>query len=89
MSKFENVMTYYPSPGITPVNKNHYPYVTLLDYEALLKSHKELVAALENLHAMLWGECPSLLDGDSGGSEFFDTEIREALRNARGQEGGK
>jgi hypothetical protein len=35
--------------------------------------------ALENLHAMVWGECPSLLNEDSGGSAHADMAIKDAL----------
>ena len=43
----------------------------------------ELVAALDNLLALVNGECPSLLDGDRGGSGFLDIEIDDALTTAR------
>ena len=43
----------------------------------------ELVDALDNLLALVNGECPSLLDGDRGGSGFLDIEIDDALTNAR------
>lgn len=38
-----------------------------------------LRAALTELHAMVWGECPSLLDEDSGGCARLDSEILSAL----------
>ena len=43
----------------------------------------ELVDALDNLLALVNGECPSLLDGDRGGSGFLDIEIDDALTTAR------
>ena len=43
----------------------------------------ELVDALDNLFALVNGECPSLLDGDRGGSGFLDIEIDDALTAAR------
>ena len=50
------------------------------DYRALCA---ELVDALDNLLALVNGECPSLLDGDRGGSGFLDIEIDDALTTAR------
>jgi Lar family restriction alleviation protein len=47
--------------------------------EALRKT----ASALENLHAMVWGECPSLLNEDSGGSAHLDMEIKDALELSR------
>lgn len=44
---------------------------------------EELVDALDNLLALVNGECPSLLDGDRGGSGFLDIEIDDALTTAR------
>ena len=38
-----------------------------------------LVTALEELHAMVWGECPALLDEDKGGTARLDVEIRGLL----------
>lgn len=35
--------------------------------------------ALEELHAMVWGECPSLLNEDSGGCARLDIEIKTLL----------
>lgn len=51
-----------------------------IDYRAMCA---ELVAALDNLLALVNGECPSLLDGDRGGSGFLDMEIDDALTTAR------
>lgn len=53
---------------------------TLRD-ESIAKNHriKALEAALRDLHAMVWGECPSLLNEDSGGSGHLDTTIRDLL----------
>lgn len=38
-----------------------------------------LYASLETLHAMIWGECPSLLNEDSGGSGDTDDKARQSL----------
>lgn len=46
---------------------------------ALLRERDELRRVLSNLHAMVWGECPSLLNEDSGGSGELDLEIRELI----------
>jgi aminoglycoside phosphotransferase len=40
---------------------------------------RALAAALKDLHAMVWGECPSLLNEDSGGDAELDTRIRQLL----------
>lgn len=40
---------------------------------------QQLEAALSDLHAMVWGECPSLLNEDSGGSGDLDITIRDLL----------
>ncbi len=42
-----------------------------------------LAALLTELHAMVWGECPSLLNEDSGGSARLDMEINAALSGAK------
>jgi len=52
----------------------------MTDYRALCA---ELTDALNNLHALVWGECPRLLDEDRGGSGFLDLEIEETLTTAR------
>jgi len=46
-------------------------------------SHEALVKALSELHALVLGECPSLLDEDSGGTARLDIEIRAALEKAK------
>jgi len=51
----------------------------MTDFRALCA---ELTDALNNLHALVWGECPSLLDEDRGGSGFLDLEIEETLTTA-------
>jgi len=52
----------------------------MTDFRALCA---ELTDALNNLHALVWGECPRLLDEDRGGSGFLDLEIEETLTTAR------
>jgi hypothetical protein len=52
----------------------------MTDFRALCA---ELTDALNNLHALVWGECPSLLNEDQGGSGFLDLEIEETLTTAR------
>jgi hypothetical protein len=39
---------------------------------------------LAELHALVWGECPSLLNEDSGGNSALDLDIRAALTSATG-----
>ena len=50
------------------------------DYRAMCAV---LIDALDNLLALVNGECPSLLDGDRGGSGFLAIEIDDALTTAR------
>lgn len=45
----------------------------------------ELYEALKELHALVLGECPSLLDEDSGGDARLCMEIEDALKKARGE----
>ena len=44
------------------------------------KKLERMRAALENLHAMVLGECPSLLNEDSGGNGLLAIEIEDLLR---------
>ncbi len=44
----------------------------------------ELVAALEELHTLVWGECPSLLNEDSGGNGVLDVRIRDLFSKVKG-----
>lgn len=44
-----------------------------------------LVAALSDLHTLVWGECPSLLNEDSGGDAQLDLRIRELLARHKQQ----
>jgi hypothetical protein len=41
---------------------------------------REALDLLAELHALVWGECPSLLNEDSGGCARLDMDIRAALR---------
>jgi hypothetical protein len=50
---------------------------------ARLSMHVELIAVLEELHAMVRGECPSLLNEDSGGNAQLDLKITELLQKAK------
>ncbi len=43
---------------------------------------KEACVLLKELHAMVWGECPSLLNEDSGGCSRLDIEITTLLERA-------
>ena len=49
---------------------------------------REVANELSNLHALVWGECPSLLNEDSGGDSAQDMAIRDALSNIRKRLGG-
>lgn len=46
---------------------------------------REAIELLKELHAMVWGECPSLLNEDSGGSAHLDLRIRAALAEMEGK----
>lgn len=54
------------------------------DVQRLEESHAELLKALKELYYTVQGECPSLLDEDSGGSAYLDIEITNAITNAEG-----
>ena len=49
------------------------------DFRALCA---ELVEQLQELHTMVWGEAPHLLDGDRGGSAYLDLDIEDVLEKA-------
>jgi hypothetical protein len=42
----------------------------------------ELLDALQNLSALVWGECPSLLNEDSGGNSQLAMQIEDAIAKA-------
>lgn len=50
----------------------------------LLSQRDKLLSCLKDLHAMVWGECPSLLNEDSGGSAHLDLDIRSAIAEVEG-----
>jgi hypothetical protein len=50
------------------------------DYRALCA---ELLQQLQELHTMVWGEAPHLLDEDRGGSAYLDLNIEDVLEKAR------
>jgi hypothetical protein len=43
----------------------------------------ELIQQLQELHIMVWGEAPHLLDEDRGGSAYLDLNIEDVLEKAR------
>lgn len=43
------------------------------------------IDALEELHALVCGECPSLLNEDSGGDARLDMEIKDIIARAQGK----
>lgn len=51
--------------------------------EELEKQNAALREALRELHAVVCGECPSLLDEDSGGDARLALQIEEALTDMR------
>ena len=56
--------------------------------ELLVDQVDDLLAALTELHAMVWGESPSLLNEDSGGCARLDMAIRAAIAKAEGRSNG-
>ena len=52
------------------------PVTSSPDLETKVKDLKNM---LTELHAMVWGECPSLLNEDSGGAGELDIRIKNAL----------
>jgi hypothetical protein len=52
----------------------------MTDFRALCE---ELIQQLQELHTMVWGEAPHLLDEDSGGSAYLDLDIEDVLDRAR------
>ena len=51
----------------------------------LIAAAPELLSCLKELHALVWGECPSLLNEDSDGIGRLDVAIRAALRAVEGR----
>jgi hypothetical protein len=52
----------------------------MTDFRALCA---ELIQQLQELHTMVWGEAPNLLDEDRGGSAYLDLDIEDVLEKAR------
>lgn len=51
----------------------------------LLTAAPDMYEALKELYAVVKGECPSLLDEDSGGDSRLALEIESALAKAEGK----
>jgi hypothetical protein len=47
--------------------------------QRLQDERDELLNCLQNLHATVWGECPSLLNEDSGGNSSLDMQIIDII----------
>ena len=77
--------------GIYAVDAKGYPVASAFprpDRNAnarLVAAAPDLLAALEELYAMVKGECPSLLNEDSGGCARLDMAIEDAINKARGK----
>lgn len=54
----------------------------------LIAAAPDLLDALKELVAVVRGECPSLLEEDSGGSALLDMAIEDAIAKAEGRERG-
>jgi hypothetical protein len=50
------------------------------DFRALCA---ELIKQMQELHTMVWGEAPHLLDEDRGGNAYLDLDIEDVLEKAR------
>jgi hypothetical protein len=79
------IMGRYPDSGgahvadvLTPGNAA-FIVEAVNDREALQREIDRLQEALKELHAMVMGECPSLLDEDSGGNARLDADIHALL----------
>lgn len=67
-------------------DEHYYPWVPDdSEYWHLFAAAPELFAALEELYAVVKGECPSLLNEDSGGDAELSLEIESVLTKARGE----
>lgn len=49
---------------------------------ALRPAEVDLLSALQNLNALVWGECPSLLNEDQGGNSGLAMQIEDAIAKA-------
>lgn len=64
---------------------DQYPIIPLCDRIDELERKLEIAEnLLHELHVMVWGECPQLLNEDSGGDADLDFKIVEALKQIRG-----
>ncbi len=61
-------------------------YIAAGDLMLAVNESAGLRRLLNELHALVWGECPSLLNEDSGGSAALDMEIRAALAETQADE---
>lgn len=46
----------------------------------------ELVRVLKDLHCLVWSECPSLLNEDSGGNSALDLQIKSLIAKGEAQQ---
>lgn len=79
-NKFLNQLTIEPSIGVA-----YGAGAELVANANVMAAGPELYEALKELHALVLGECPSLLDEDSGGDARLCMEIEDALKKARGE----
>jgi hypothetical protein len=70
--------THGETPAMTWSNREHWKKRA----ERAEARCSALVKALSNLHALVKGECPSLLNEDSGGDANLDMEIDAALKGS-------
>lgn len=78
--------------GKRPINSTSHPAAGVIANvygeanAALIAAAPDLYAALAELHASVRGECPSLLNEDSGGDAALALRIEAALAKARGEQ---
>ncbi len=80
----ESIAEHWPEVEVSDQNKqeelNWDRFTKACDAAQQFKAERDaLVEALRELHSVVWGECPSLLNEDSGGDAKLDLEIRALL----------
>lgn len=77
-SKSESMLEYYVEQAECAILASGLP-AAIEARDKALERVKRLQSALKELHAIVWGECRSLLDEDSGGDSTLALEIEELL----------
>lgn len=74
--KLEVALTWADSSRIGVVGGPGGAYEKIKALAAEVRRLQEVKGLLAELHALVWGECPSLLNEDSGGDARLDLRIR-------------